>query len=372
MSANPALFDELALALAQVRVRLGDPPFGDRRRTIALLADRVPEARREIRAIGTAIDEGVPQALLASERHLLGLEIDRLSDRLEATTGLRGDLAKPIVRAFSYGLGLGPLPSLYVDVSAPAVAPVVPEQWAGVSQPVHAPPAPVPRPAPAPRKKPAADTIVIGNHPFPRNLIFLGGGLLAALAIGVTVNGMRTEEPAAPVTTLDGQTGQPKQIPPGGLAGEEVNFGVAAKRELEANVGSPTPLEIPVGRRVTTAQLQALIARDAKTLLIDVLAQPHPQTLSGARFVPIGGTAGTVTDGNQAPFAAILKKLSGGDIKRRIVFFCAGAQCWESYNAVLRADAAGYADIYWYRGGLASWAEAALPMSPLPPEESAR
>ena len=33
---------------------------------------------------------------------------------------------------------------------------------------------------------------------------------------------------------------------------------------------------------------------------------------------------------------------------------------------MLRANAAGYSQLYWYRGGLASWQEAGLPMAPLP------
>ena len=51
---------------------------------------------------------------------------------------------------------------------------------------------------------------------------------------------------------------------------------------------------------------------------------------------------------------------------RPLVFFCAGAHCWESYNAVLRADAAQFRNLYWYRGGLASWQAANLPMEQTP------
>ncbi|UZK67843.1 rhodanese-like domain-containing protein [Sphingomonas sp. M1-B02] len=374
MSGSIAVFDALAHALAEIRERLGDPPFGDRRRTIALLADRVPDARREIRAVGTAIDEGVPQALLVAERHLLGLEIDRLSDRLESTTGLRGDIARPIVRALSYGLGLGPLPSLYVDTASPAVPPPppFPDRWAGLSQPVHAPPAPVHR-AQTQRKKPAPGTILIANKRYPKTQVYLWGGLLAVGAAGLTLNEMSAPEPAAPIIAGNtGPGGQQNGVVPVGIGGEDTDFGVQPKRELETNVGAPTPTDIPVGKRITTAQLQALLAQDQKTLLVDVLAQQHPQTLKGAHFVPGGGLPGTVTDANQAPFEAVLKTLSEGNPQRALVFFCAGAQCWESYNAVLRAGAAGYRNVHWYRGGLASWAQAGLPMEPLPSESRAR
>ena len=44
-----------------------------------------------------------------------------------------------------------------------------------------------------------------------------------------------------------------------------------------------------------------------------------------------------------------------------IGFFCYGAQCWESYNAALRAMRLGYREVLWYRGGLAAWKAAGLP-----------
>jgi len=42
----------------------------------------------------------------------------------------------------------------------------------------------------------------------------------------------------------------------------------------------------------------------------------------------------------------------------------AGAECWESYNAALRALRLGYREVYWYRGGVASWQAAGLPLYP--------
>ncbi|MFZ4122564.1 MAG: rhodanese-like domain-containing protein [Caulobacterales bacterium] len=51
---------------------------------------------------------------------------------------------------------------------------------------------------------------------------------------------------------------------------------------------------------------------------------------------------------------------------RRSGLLGAGAACWESYNAVLRAQAAGFTRVYWYRGGLRSWEEAQLPLQSVP------
>ena len=38
-----------------------------------------------------------------------------------------------------------------------------------------------------------------------------------------------------------------------------------------------------------------------------------------------------------------------------LVFLCASARCWLSYNAALRAVRLGYADVRWYRGGIEAW-----------------
>jgi PQQ-dependent catabolism-associated CXXCW motif protein len=65
----------------------------------------------------------------------------------------------------------------------------------------------------------------------------------------------------------------------------------------------------------------------------------------------------------QSVLTQLLAKLTGGDKARALVFICASSQCWLSYNAALRAAAAGYEKIYWYRGGIAAWMAAGLPTS---------
>ena len=36
-------------------------------------------------------------------------------------------------------------------------------------------------------------------------------------------------------------------------------------------------------------------------------------------------------------------------------FHCNGAECWKSYKASRAAMAAGFAKVYWFRGGLPEW-----------------
>ena len=388
-----AEYDALAEALRDLALRLGVSAFVDRRRLISLLSDRLPEARREIRLVGTAIDEGVPAALAGAERHLAGMEMDRQTSRLEAGAGLRPDLAKSIVRAFAYALDLGPLPSVYQDwTAAPSPAPVAPapgSDWAGISTPV----APAPghstyAPPQQPRTgywlqqglTPAQPPPATGFRLDQNHLL----GLAAAAAIGFGAwqllsagDGGQENDPVA--NTQQGEPaekGEPTQkAEPAqserNFAGELDDLGVAAKATLESNVGSPTPLQIPVGRRITTDALQQLLARDSSTLLIDVLDSPHQETIRNAAYLPAAGMPGTLDDRQQSVTAAELSRLVAGKPERPLVFFCMGARCWESYNAVLRANAAGYRNLFWYRGGLASWSAAGLPMQPLQPPSGA-
>lgn len=334
-------FDQLALALHDMRARFGDAAFADRRRLISLLVDKVPDARRDIRAIGTALDERVPAALAQVERHLLGMEMDRQADRLEGITGLRVDLARQVVRAIAFALDRGPLPSVFRTAD-----PLPDEGWAGVSQPVGAAPiAPI---------QAAAVPVRAQNKPY----MAIGAAMLAAVLGGGYLLGREKAPATPPGPTQTAMVGQ-------NYAGELTDHGVAAKRALESNVGSPTPLDVPVGRRVTTAEVRQMLASDRSALLVDVLANTHPTSLPNAAYLPSAGLPGTVTDATQALVAGQLRAAVGDQPRRPLIFFCAGAICWESYNALLRAEAAGFGNVFWYRGGLAAWAEAGLPMQPL-------
>ena len=152
-------------------------------------------------------------------------------------------------------------------------------------------------------------------------------------------------------------------------ADELRDYGVAAQSSLQSNVGSPTPLDIPGATRVTTEQVANAIL-NGEAILVDVLANPHPQTLAGAYYVPNGGAPGNFNDQAQSALQQQLQRIANGNRNAELVFFCASASCWESYNAALRAQQAGYTQVKWYRGGLASWAEAGFPMSVTPTANS--
>ncbi|MGE0178936.1 MAG: rhodanese-like domain-containing protein [Sphingomonas sp.] len=371
MSNGAQIFDRLAEALAEIRPRFGAGGFSDRRRVIGLLADKVPDAKREIRVVGTAIDEGIPAALARTERHLVGVEMDRLANGLEATTGLRLDIARQVVRSFAFAMDLGPPPSIYEAATMPPAAapPPAPDAWAGISAPINqaqAPSQPIsqypPISNPSQPHYPTAPVTtpmgLAGQLPKKPNIaarIALGVGGVILLAYGAS-------------QIMGGGDGGNRIADAGqrGFADELVDQGVSPTGELVSNVAGATPMTISAGERVTTVELQRMIADNPQLLLVDVLAQAHPQTVQGAVWLPSGGSGGTFQDSYQGDFAAGLNQATAGERSRPLVFFCASANCWESHNATLRANAAGYTRLFWYRGGLASWAEAQLPMMPLP------
>lgn len=151
--------------------------------------------------------------------------------------------------------------------------------------------------------------------------------------------------------------------PPAAYAEEDRDWGVAPTVRLRtAEYHAPTPRTIPGGRVITTLELKALLEHEPKPYLIDVLGGGVHRTLAGA-FWMIGAGAGDMSPEEESRFLKALAAFAGGDKNRGLVFFCVDAQCWLSYNAALRAIAAGYTNVMWYRGGIAAWRAAGLPMA---------
>ena len=153
------------------------------------------------------------------------------------------------------------------------------------------------------------------------------------------------------------------QPAPHGYAGEGRDWGVPPTRVLRT-VGyhSPTPLRIPGGKTVTTLELKSRLEGEPRPYVIDVLGGGVHRTIAGA-FWMIGAGAGDMSKDEEARFAKALAAFAGGDKGRAMVFFCVDTECWLSYNAALRAIALGYTNVMWYRGGVAAWRSAELPMA---------
>jgi PQQ-dependent catabolism-associated CXXCW motif protein len=147
---------------------------------------------------------------------------------------------------------------------------------------------------------------------------------------------------------------------------ENVDYKVRPQNTLKSDVATPTPLTLPGVTTMTTTELMDAMQRGRPMLLIDALQSDHAQTIKGAVRMPYAGEygAGTFQDQVQTRLAKALSGLVQGRAGVRLIFFCQGVRCWESYNAVLRAHAAGFQNVSWYRGGLAAWRDAGFPMEP--------
>ena len=159
-----------------------------------------------------------------------------------------------------------------------------------------------------------------------------------------------------------GDTASYAPLPTGtNYANETTNFGVAPQKTLKSNVGSQTPTSIPGGRTMTTKDLAKALHDGLPITLIDAWDDQQRgthATLPGATELTYAGQPGNFDDAIQARLQGDLAKLTKGDWNQTLVFFCQGAECWEAYNAALRAIHAGYGDVVWYRGGLPAWQQA--------------
>ena len=138
---------------------------------------------------------------------------------------------------------------------------------------------------------------------------------------------------------------------------ESRDFGVAPSAELRIEGhASPTPLEIPGAKVVTTLELRHLLQLpvEERPLVFDVLSDEHA-TVPGAIWLPGAGLGKGFGDELQSRLGTFLSFLSAGKTDRMLVFLCTGPRCWLSYNAALRAVRLGYTNVRWYRGGIEAW-----------------
>jgi PQQ-dependent catabolism-associated CXXCW motif protein len=91
------------------------------------------------------------------------------------------------------------------------------------------------------------------------------------------------------------------------------------------------------------------------------------QVIPGSQALMYGGNAFADPKGDaafQTRFKNLLHLLAPNP-DAPVVFYCAGRNCWHSVNAALRAQALGYTQVQWYRGGLEAWSAAQLPLAPI-------
>ncbi len=167
----------------------------------------------------------------------------------------------------------------------------------------------------------------------------------------------------------DGYDGGRSAPPPQASSSESQDFGVAPTDRLRPSdkTHGPTPSRIPGGLVITTGALQKMLGnRQSGAVVLDVYGAP--QMLPNAVHAMPASQGGSYNDETQKGYGQFLQQITGGDKSRPIVTYCAGVQCWLSYNAALRAIKLGYSNVLWYRGGLEAWTQAGLPTA-RPPQQ---
>lgn len=202
----------------------------------------------------------------------------------------------------------------------------------------------------------------VGGEDFPGTTLpdTPGGNADGGITMPETV--VVRPDPNAPPP--DGLPAPPSGIDPQIAAFETRDFGVPPQTALrQGQFHAPTPTSLPGATLLTTANLSDAMNRgDVPLVLIDVLGQGY--SLPGAFSAPALASPGGFEDATQQQASVWLRQITQGRVDIPIVVFCSDPMCWLSYNAALRAVAAGYTNVYWYRGGLQAWQMAGLPLLP--------
>jgi rhodanese-related sulfurtransferase len=172
--------------------------------------------------------------------------------------------------------------------------------------------------------------------------------------------GARRSQPASPARPAAPTPQQPASATPAAQS-ERQDLGVPPTSQLHAGaMHGPTPSTIPGGQVLTTPGLQALVAKRAPFLLLDILG--GPQMIPGAQLAVPAAQPGSFSDVTQQQFGQFLQQATQGNKELPLVLYCESRECWMSYNAALRAINLGYRNVLWYRGGIEAWQAAGQPL----------
>ena len=161
------------------------------------------------------------------------------------------------------------------------------------------------------------------------------------------------EPPPEPGSNMDPQI----------LAFESRDYGVPVTQQLrQGNFHGPTPTSVPGAQVVSTEVLAGALQQGQQAILIDVLGSDY--SLPNAYVATALASGGGFSDRTQQQAEKWLRQITGGNSNAIIVLYCSDPMCWLSYNASLRTVAAGYSNVYWYRGGLRAWQMAGLQLYP--------
>jgi adenylate cyclase len=115
---------------------------------------------------------------------------------------------------------------------------------------------------------------------------------------------------------------------------------------------APTPMTVPGGITIKTAELQKLLAEQKPLVLTTASANP---SIPGAILIDPEYNSGSLDDVWQARLHRMMEDLTSSNLDRPIVTFAFDINRWNARNLALRLIALGYTHVYWYRGGWEAW-----------------
>ena len=170
-------------------------------------------------------------------------------------------------------------------------------------------------------------------------------------------------EPQPEAQPETNQQAQAITVDPQILTFESRDYGVPPTGNLRnGGMHAPTPTMVPGASVVSTEGLANAMASGLEMIIIDVLGQQY--SLPSAYMIPEMSSPGSYQDRIQQQTGQFLAQVTGQVADYPIILYCSDPQCWLSYNATLRVVAAGYTNVYWYRGGITAWQMAGFPVYP--------
>jgi ABC-type phosphate/phosphonate transport system substrate-binding protein/rhodanese-related sulfurtransferase len=132
-----------------------------------------------------------------------------------------------------------------------------------------------------------------------------------------------------------------------------------------STLGYFTPRQLPGATVVSAQEVDGLLKKGA-TLYDTRTAEEYSQRhIQGAKLLPYVEKSRKEVGFDVKQDQFDLSKLVQ-DKNAPVVFACNGAECWKSYKASQAAIAAGYKQVYWFRGGFPEWNLAGLPTGTAP------
>jgi PQQ-dependent catabolism-associated CXXCW motif protein len=142
---------------------------------------------------------------------------------------------------------------------------------------------------------------------------------------------------------------------------EEPGAGTPSKLRPSNQITGMTPRNLEGIKRLDSAQLVDAMLQTVRPILIDVAAT-GPMIPGAMNLIHAGLMyEDTKTEADYAERFRQMMLAATPDMKQPVIFYCASSECWLSVNAAMRARQIGYAQVAWYRGGIAAWTQAGLP-----------